>query len=49
MAALLDWYQQRGVARVGLAASTDGEPLYRSLGFTHAQTPAMRLMLPPNS
>ena len=46
MASLLDWYRQRGVSRVGLSASSDDEPLYRSLGFARQQTPAMRLMLP---
>jgi ribosomal protein S18 acetylase RimI-like enzyme len=33
MAALLDWYDERQVVVVELHATTDGEPLYRSLGF----------------
>jgi GNAT superfamily N-acetyltransferase len=34
MTALLDWYEQRGVARIELHASEYGEGLYRQLGFT---------------
>lgn len=33
MEALLDWYRERGIPVVTLHASTDGEPLYRKLGF----------------
>jgi GNAT superfamily N-acetyltransferase len=32
--ALLDWFRDRGVARVELDAGAEGEPLYRELGFT---------------
>ena len=43
--ALLDWYRERGIRTVDLRASPDGEPLYRSLGFTRTPDPAMRLHL----
>lgn len=46
MQALLRWYQQRGVTRVDLGASRDGEPLYRALGFAPTHSPTMRLVLP---
>lgn len=32
--ALLAWFEERGVTRIDLRATTDGEPLYRSYGFT---------------
>lgn len=34
MAALLGWFDSRGVRRVELHATTVAEPLYRSLGFS---------------
>ena len=43
--ALLDWYRDRGIRAVDLRASPEGEPLYRSLGFTRTPDPAMRLHL----
>jgi GNAT superfamily N-acetyltransferase len=46
MEALLGWYRQRGVARIDLRASPDGEPLYRALGFAPAAGRAMRLLAP---
>lgn len=30
---MLDWCRAQGIKRVALHASTDGEPLYKSLGF----------------
>lgn len=45
MKALLGWYRQRGVTRVDLGASKDGEPLYRALGFVPRSSPTMRLTL----
>jgi GNAT superfamily N-acetyltransferase len=33
VAALLDWYRDRGIHRVNLHATGDGEPIYRALGF----------------
>jgi GNAT superfamily N-acetyltransferase len=49
VSALLDWFRERGVHLFGLAASAAGEPLYRSLGFTRTEMPAMRLHLPHGS
>lgn len=46
VAGLLAWYRQRGVTRVDLKASPDGEPLYTSLGFVRSDDPAMRLIFP---
>jgi ribosomal protein S18 acetylase RimI-like enzyme len=45
MQALLDWYRGRGVTKVDLRASPDGEPLYAALGFVRSTDPAMRLIL----
>ncbi|MGW4028158.1 GNAT family N-acetyltransferase [Streptomyces sp. NPDC004838] len=45
MGALLGWFRERGVTRVDLRASPDGEPLYASLGFVRTPDPAMRLTL----
>lgn len=45
MEALLDWFRERGVRRVDLRASEEGEPLYASLGFVRTPDPAMRLTL----
>jgi GNAT superfamily N-acetyltransferase len=43
--ALLAWFRERGVRRIDLRASADGEPLYASLGFLRTPDPAMRLTL----
>ncbi|GAA2653754.1 N-acetyltransferase [Paractinoplanes durhamensis] len=45
MTALLAWFRTRGIRKVDLRASADGEPLYRSLGFVRTSEPAMRLRL----
>ncbi|MEU4130878.1 GNAT family N-acetyltransferase [Streptomyces wuyuanensis] len=42
---LLGWFRARGVRRVDLRASAEGEPLYASLGFVRTPDPAMRLTL----
>lgn len=34
MDALMTWYRDNGVSRVDLHATSDGEPLYRSYGFS---------------
>jgi ribosomal protein S18 acetylase RimI-like enzyme len=47
MEELLDWFRRRGVTRVDLKASPEGEPLYASLGFVRTADPAMRLRLGP--
>jgi GNAT superfamily N-acetyltransferase len=46
MKKLLGWFGERGVLRVGLNASSDGEPLYTELGFAFSGDPMMRLKLP---
>ncbi len=40
--ALLAWFDERGLTRVDLNASADGQSLYRSLGFAVHPDPAMR-------
>jgi hypothetical protein len=46
MRALLGWFGERGVNRVMLNASSQGEPLYTDLGFAFSGDPQMRLRLP---
>ncbi|MEU3183123.1 GNAT family N-acetyltransferase [Streptomyces sp. NPDC006923] len=41
--ALLEWYRSRGVRKIDLHASREGEPLYTSLGFARTPDPSMRL------
>jgi GNAT superfamily N-acetyltransferase len=45
--ALLDWFAEHGAASVTLNATPEGEPLYRSLGFSRPPNPALRLTLQP--
>ncbi|MEV6398382.1 GNAT family N-acetyltransferase [Streptomyces sp. NPDC051907] len=45
MEAVLEWFHERGVRRIDLRASAEGEPLYASLGFVLTPDPAMRLVL----
>jgi GNAT superfamily N-acetyltransferase len=45
MTALLAWFRSNQISRVDLRASTDGFPLYSSLGFRPTGDPAMRLTL----
>jgi GNAT superfamily N-acetyltransferase len=47
MLRLLDWFRSHGVTRVGLYASSDGAPLYESLGFEPSHDPSMRVNLTP--
>ena len=46
LAALLAWFEQRGVLRVDLHASPMGEHLYRSMGFTEGAEPELRWRSP---
>lgn len=41
-AALMDWYDQRGIIAVELMSTPAGEDLYRDLGFIRSDEPAMR-------
>jgi len=43
MTGLLGWFAERGIRRVNLMASPEGETLYASLGFARTTEPAMRL------
>jgi GNAT superfamily N-acetyltransferase len=43
LTALLDWLRSTGIRIVDLHATADGEPLYRSLGFTEPADPALTL------
>lgn len=43
---LLDWFDRRGITRVDLNASLDGQHLYRGLGFTGHPDPALTRGLP---
>ncbi|SDL25784.1 GNAT family N-acetyltransferase [Streptomyces indicus] len=45
MQELIAWFRRRGVRKVDLRASAEGEPLYASLGFVRTPDPAMRLSL----
>ncbi len=45
MEELVAWFGRRGVRKVELRASAEGEPLYASLGFVRTPDPSMRLVL----
>ena len=47
MNAIVQWAREREIAFVDLHASRDGEPLYRSMGFTENGNPELRLRLDP--
>jgi hypothetical protein len=42
MTSLLGWFEEHDVSAVELHATTEGEPLYRSLGFSDAGPRALR-------
>ncbi|WP_026930000.1 GNAT family N-acetyltransferase [Glycomyces tenuis] len=46
MEALLEWFDDRGIRSVDLHASSQGEGLYRQLGFQPPAEPAMRRKSP---
>lgn len=43
MELLLAWFNHRGVSRIELRTSQEGEPLYASLGFVRTSDPSMVL------
>jgi ribosomal protein S18 acetylase RimI-like enzyme len=45
MTGLLGWFRRGGVTRVQLHATGDGYQLYRRLGFSEVESPAMRIVL----
>ena len=45
MDALLGWFKEQDIHLVDLHASTFGEPIYRSYGFTDPASKAMSLRL----
>jgi ribosomal protein S18 acetylase RimI-like enzyme len=47
MQELLAWYRHRGIVRIDLRASPEGEPLYQALGFTRPPLPTLQLSFPP--
>ena len=50
MAALLAWFDARGLARVDLMATPDGQDLYRAFGFTdHPDQPMRRIHQPADN
>jgi GNAT superfamily N-acetyltransferase len=42
MTAILAWCEARGIQNVELHATAQGEPLYRSMGFTDPHAPELR-------
>jgi GNAT superfamily N-acetyltransferase len=46
LAALLDWFDARGVRTVELHATPSGEPMYRAAGFTDLVWPALSRSAP---
>jgi GNAT superfamily N-acetyltransferase len=46
LAALLNWFDARGVRTVELQATASGEPLYRAAGFTDPVCPALSRYAP---